>query len=144
MLNAHKFLVNFGTVLCTSVARNSLEFRAESRVVRDSSERLGGASGPIRNDQVIQSSGTTPAQNGGALPELVTQARGLINAASAAIAASRKEPPATLSLLARMIVSEAKKRRPQNLLIQSIDLDAKVPDWNDVRAAMKVVVRTLG
>ena len=79
------------------------------------------------------------------MSELVNQARGLINAASAAIAASTREPPsATTAMLARIIVSEAKKRRPQNLLIQSIDLDAKVPDWNDVRAAMKVVVRTLG
>ncbi len=80
-----------------------------------------------------------------ALPELVTQARGLINAASAAIAAATREPPsANMAMLARIIVGEAKKRRPQNLLIQSIDLDAKAPDWNDVRAVMKVVVRTLG
>ena len=93
---------------------------------------------------MIHSSGTKPTQKGGALPQLVSQARELINAASAAIAASTSEPPsATTAMLARIIVSEAKKRRPQNLLIQSIDLDG-VPDWNDVRAAMKVVVRTLG
>ena len=49
-----------------------------------------------------------------------------------------------MNMLARTIVSEAKKRRPSNLLLQSIDLDAKIPDWNDIRAAMKVVVRTLG
>ena len=79
------------------------------------------------------------------MSELVAEAHRLLNAASAAIAASTREPPsATTAMLARIIVSEAKKRRPQNLLIQSIDLDAKVPDWNDVRAAMKVVVRTLG
>ena len=47
-------------------------------------------------------------------------------------------------MLARIIVSEAKKQHPHNLLLQSIDLDAKIPDWNDIRAAMKVVVRTLG
>jgi len=78
------------------------------------------------------------------MSELVAEAHRLLNAASAAIAASTREPPsATTAMLARIIVSEAKKRRPQNLLIQSIDLDG-VPDWNDVRAAMKVVVRTLG
>ena len=47
-------------------------------------------------------------------------------------------------MLARIIVSEAKKQRPDNLLLQSIDLDAKIPDWNDIRAAMKVVLRALG
>ena len=79
------------------------------------------------------------------MSELVAEAHRLINAASAAIAASTREPPsASTAMPARIIVSEAKKRRPQNLLIQSIDLDAKAPDWNDVRAAMKVVVRTLG
>jgi hypothetical protein len=101
--------------------------------------------GPIQNNQVIQSSGTTPAQNGGALSGLVTQAHGLINAANAAIAASTREPPlATTAMLARIIVGEAKKQRPHNLLLHSIDLDAKIPDWNDIRAAMKGVVRTLG
>ena len=79
------------------------------------------------------------------MPELVTHARELINAASAAIAASTSEPPsANMAMLARLIVSEAKKRRPHNLLLQTINMDTKVPDWNDVRAAMKVVVRTLG
>jgi hypothetical protein len=43
------------------------------------------------------------------MSELVTQAHWLINAASVAIAASRKEPPASLTPFARMIVSEAKK-----------------------------------
>jgi hypothetical protein len=94
---------------------------------------------------VIQSSGTTTAQNGGALSELLTQGRGLIDAANAAIAASREEPPSvTTAMLARIIVSEAEKQRPHNLLLQSIDLVGKVPDWNDIRAAMNVVVRTLG
>ena len=79
------------------------------------------------------------------MPELVDRARALIDAASAAITASTREPPSTtMNILARTIVSEAKKRRPSNLLLQSIDLDAKIPDWNDIRAAMKVVVRTLG
>ena len=79
------------------------------------------------------------------MPELVNEARGLIKAASAAIAASTREPPsATTAMLARIIVSEAKKQRPDNLLLQSIDLDGKVPDWNDINTAMKVVVRTLG
>jgi hypothetical protein len=79
------------------------------------------------------------------LSELVDQARGLINAAGEAIAASTNEPPSTATaMLVRIIVSEAKKQRPDNLLLQSIDLDAKPPDWNDIRAAMKVAVRTLG
>jgi len=47
-------------------------------------------------------------------------------------------------MLARIIVSEAKKQRPDNLLLQSIDLDRNNLDWNDIRAAMKVVVRALG
>ena len=94
---------------------------------------------------MIQSSGTTPVQDGGALSELVMQARGLINAASRAIAASTSEPPsAATAMLARIIVSEAQKQRPHNLLLQRIDLDGMVPDWNDIRTAMKVVVRTLG
>jgi hypothetical protein len=78
------------------------------------------------------------------MPELVTQAHGLINAASAAIAASRKEPPATLTLLARMIVSEAKKRCPNDAAIQSIDLHGDSLDWNDINVAMNVILRTLG
>jgi hypothetical protein len=79
------------------------------------------------------------------MSELVNQARGLINAASAAIAASRREPPSTTStLLARIIVTEAKKQRPHSLLLQSIDLDGDSLDWNHITAAMKVVVRTLG
>ena len=79
------------------------------------------------------------------MSELVNQARGLINAASAAIAASRREPPsATTAMLARIIVSEAKKQHPHSLLLRSIDLDRKVPNWNDIRAAMKVVLRALG
>jgi hypothetical protein len=93
---------------------------------------------------VIQFRGTTPAQNGGALSELVTQARGLINAANGAIAASRREPPSNATaMLARIIVGEAKKQRPHSLLLQSIDLDGDSLDWNDVRTAMKVVIRTL-
>jgi hypothetical protein len=47
-------------------------------------------------------------------------------------------------MLARIIVSEAKKQRPHNLLLQSIDLDAEILDWNDIGTAMKVVVRTFG
>lgn len=59
--------------------------------------------------------------------------------------ASTREPPSTATaMLARIIVSEAKKQHPNNLLLQSIDLDANIPDWNDIRTAMKVVVRTLG
>jgi len=78
------------------------------------------------------------------MSELVTQARGLINATSAAIAASRREPPASLTLLARMIVGEAKKQRPDDTPIQSIDLEGKIPDWNEIGAAMNVIVKTLG
>ncbi len=79
------------------------------------------------------------------MSELVNQARGLIKTAGEAIAASTKEPPsATTAMLARIIVSEAKKRHPNNLLLQSIDLDEKIPDWNDISAAMSVVVRVLG
>ena len=79
------------------------------------------------------------------MSELVNQAHELINAASAALAAPTREPPsATTAMLARIIVSEAKKQRPDNLLLQSIDLDRNNLDWNDIRAAMKVVVRALG
>jgi hypothetical protein len=79
------------------------------------------------------------------MSELVNQARGLINAASAAIAASTREPPSfTTAMLARIIVNEAKKQRPHNLLLQSIDLDGDSLDWGHLDAAMKVVVRTLG
>ncbi len=78
------------------------------------------------------------------MSELVNQARGLINAASAAIAASRRVPPSTAStLLAGLIVNEAKKQRPNNLLLQCIDFDGDCPEWYHIRAAMKVVVRTL-
>jgi hypothetical protein len=101
--------------------------------------------GPIGNDQVIKSRGTTPARDGGALSELVMQARGLINAANRAIAASRREPPsATTAMLARIIVSEAQKQHPHDLLLQSIDLEGDSLDWDQINAAMKVVVRTLG
>ncbi len=94
---------------------------------------------------MIQSSGTTPTQKGGALPELVTQARGLINAASAAIASSRREPPSTATaVLARKIVSEAQKQRPNDAAIQTIDLEGNIPDWNDISTAMKVIVKALG
>ena len=93
---------------------------------------------------MIQSSGTTPTQNGGALPELVKQARGLITAASAAIAASTRQPPSTTStLLARIIVTEAKKQRPNDAAIQSIDLEENIPAWNDINVAMNVIVRIL-
>src|SRR5438445_93783 len=69
--------------------------------------------GPFGNDRVIQSSGTASAQNGGALSDLITQARGLINEASAAKAASRREPPsATTAMLARIIVSELRNSVP--------------------------------
>jgi hypothetical protein len=94
---------------------------------------------------VIQSSRTSPAQQGGVLSELVNQARELINAASRAIVASPREAlsPAT-AMLARIIVSEAKKQRPHSLLLQSIDLDGDSLDWGHINAAMKVVLRTLG
>jgi hypothetical protein len=77
------------------------------------------------------------------MSELVTQAHGLINAASAAIAASRREPPPTLTLLARMIVSEAKRQRADDAAIQGIDLEKNIPAWNDINVAMNVIVRTL-
>ncbi len=78
------------------------------------------------------------------MSELVTQAHGLINAASAAISAPRKESPsASSAMLARIIVSEVKKQRPDDAAIQSIDLEGENPDWNDIKVAMNVVVRTL-
>jgi hypothetical protein len=78
------------------------------------------------------------------MSELVNQARGLINAASAAIAASRREPPSTASsLLAGLIVNEAKKQRPNDAAIQSIDLEGNNRAWNDINVAMNVIVRTL-
>jgi len=73
------------------------------------------------------------------------QARGLINAASAAIAASTRQPPSTTSApLARFIVAEAKRQRPNDAVIQLIDLEGNIPAWNDINVAMNVVVRTLG
>jgi hypothetical protein len=78
------------------------------------------------------------------MSELVTQARGLINAASAAIATSKREPPSTTTaMLARKIVSEAKKQRPHSLLLQSIELHGDSLDWNDINVAMNVIVRIL-
>jgi len=78
------------------------------------------------------------------MSELVNQARGLINAASAAIAASTREPPSTTSaLLARIILTEAKKQRPNDPAIQSINLEENIPAWNDINVAMNVIVRTL-
>jgi len=89
--------------------------------------------------------GTPPLQNGGALAELVMQARELITVASAAIAASTRElPSANIAILARIIVSEAQKQRPHSLLLESIDLHGDSLDWNDINAAMNVIVRTLG
>ncbi len=79
------------------------------------------------------------------MSELVNQARGLINAASAAIAATKREPPSTGStLLARLIVNEAKKQCPNDAAIQRVDLEGNIPAWNDINVAMNVVVRTLG
>ncbi len=78
------------------------------------------------------------------MSELVNQARGLINAASAAIAASTRQPPSSTSaLLARIIVSEAKKQRPNDAAIQSIELEETIPAWNDINVAMNVIVRIL-
>jgi hypothetical protein len=37
-----------------------------------------------------------------------------------------------------------RKQRPDGAEIQSIDLEGKIPDWNEIIAAMNVVVRTLG
>jgi hypothetical protein len=82
--------------------------------------------------------------SGGSMSELVTQAHRLINAASAAMAASTSEPPSpSTAMLARIVVSEAQKQRPNNLLLQSIALDGDSLDWDQIRAAMQVVVRTL-
>jgi hypothetical protein len=78
------------------------------------------------------------------MSELVNQARGLINAASVAIAASTRQPPSTTStLLARIIVTEAKKLRPNDAAIQSIRLEENIPAWNDINVAMNVIVSTL-
>jgi hypothetical protein len=52
------------------------------------------------------------------MSELVAEAHRLINAASAAIAASTREPPsAATAMLARKIVSGARKECPHNLLL---------------------------
>jgi hypothetical protein len=76
---------------------------------------------------------------------LAAQARRLIIAASAASTASRKAPPsASLAMLARIIVSEAKKQYPNEAVLQSIDLEENILDWNDISAAMNVIVKTLG
>jgi hypothetical protein len=76
------------------------------------------------------------------MSELAMQAHGLI--LQAVIGASMNEPPSvTTAMLARIIVSEAKKLRPDDLRLQSLDLDSKSPDWNDISAAMNVVVKTL-
>ncbi len=78
------------------------------------------------------------------MSELVNQARGLIDAASAAIASTKREPPSTGStLLARLIVNEAKRQRPNDAAIRGIDLEGNIPAWNDINVAMNVVVRTL-
>ena len=78
------------------------------------------------------------------MSELSTQARGLINTASAAIAASTRQPPSTTSaLLARFIVAEAKRQRPNDAAIQRIDLEGNIPAWNDINVAMNVIVSTL-
>jgi hypothetical protein len=89
--------------------------------------------------------GTAPAREGGVMCELVAEAYRLINAASAAIVASKKEPPSDCSaVLARIIVSEGKKQCPTDALIQSIDLEENILDWNDISAAMNVIVKALG
>jgi len=78
------------------------------------------------------------------MSELVAEAHRLINAASAAIAASTREPPSTsTAMLARIIVTEAKKQRPHDTAIQSIDLEGNILDWNEINAAMNVIVRAL-
>jgi len=78
------------------------------------------------------------------MSELVTQARGLINAASVAIAASKRDPPSIASaLLARFIVTEAKRQRPNDAAIQRIDLEENILAWNDINVAMNVIMRTL-
>jgi len=46
-------------------------------------------------------------------------------------------------MLARIILSEAKKQRPNDATIQSIDLEGNIPAWNDINVAMNVIVRTL-
>ena len=79
------------------------------------------------------------------MSELVAEAHRLLDAASAAITASTREPPSTTTaMLARKIVSEAKKQRPHSLLLQSIDLHGDTLDWNDINVAMNVILRTLG
>ncbi len=78
------------------------------------------------------------------MSELVAEAHRLLNAASAAIAASTREPPSTsTAMLARIIVTEAKKQRPHDTAIQSIDLEGNILDWNEINAAMNVIVRAL-
>jgi hypothetical protein len=92
----------------------------------------------------IQYEALHPRKKGGSMSELVNQARGLISAASAAIAApTRKSPSITTVVSARIIVSEAKKKRPNDAAIQSIDLEGNIPDWNEISAAMNVIVKTL-
>jgi hypothetical protein len=45
--------------------------------------------------------------------------------------------------LAGLIVNEAKKQRPNDAAIQSIDLEGNNRAWNDINVAMNVIVRTL-
>jgi hypothetical protein len=47
-------------------------------------------------------------------------------------------------MLARIIISEAKKQYPNEAELQSIDLERKIPDWDEISAAMNVIVKTLG
>src|SRR3989442_6329449 len=73
---------------------------------------------------------------------LVSQANGLIEACRAAIGSARNSwPEAATVAIARAIVSEAKRQRPDDAVIQSISL-ANPPDWNDIISAMQVVVKT--
>ena len=84
-----------------------------------------------------------PSQTGGSISELTTQAHGLINAASAAIMASTRNSPSTTTvMLARIIVGEAKKQRPDDAAIQSIDSEGKIPGWNGISSATNVFMKT--
>jgi hypothetical protein len=46
-------------------------------------------------------------------------------------------------MLARIIVSEEKKQRPDDGTIQGITFEVNIPDWNEISAAMNIIVKAL-
>jgi hypothetical protein len=99
----------------------------------------------IRSFSIACNKRDPPSQERRPMSELVTKGQALIIAAGAAIGPSRKEPPSACStLLARLIVNEAKKLRPDDTAIQRINLEGNILDWHEISAAMNVIVKALG